>query len=147
VKADQVNAIERYKIVELPVAGLNDRLGHVRPAQICALSAREMRDALGHAADHQHAGFVIVTHSFEMLSRDRKRANRAVIARFEAMCDAIAAHPSLVSAGFNDLDATALMRTPDQPLTRLGPNRLRTFARMAEQAVATWRYERQLRPV
>jgi hypothetical protein len=106
-----------------------------------------MKDALGHAADHHHASFVIVTHSFEMLSRDRKRANRAVIARFEAMCDAISAHPQLVSAGFNDLDATAFRNPPDQQLSRLGPNRLRTWGRMTEQALATWRYEHQLRPV
>ncbi len=147
VSAEQVGAIERHGIVELPVAGLNDRGGQVRPAQICALSAREMRDALSHAADHQHATFVIVTHSFEMLSRDRKRANRAVIARFKAMCDAIAAHPQLFSAGFNNLDAVALTCTREAQPTRLGPDRLRTLARMAEQAVATWRYERQLRPV
>jgi hypothetical protein len=147
VSADQVSAIKRNGIIELPVAGLNEGVRQVRPAQICALSVREMRDALGHAADHQHGAFVIVTHSFEMLSRDRKRANRAVIARFEAMCDAIAADPRLVSAGFNDLDPVALTRATSTQPARLGPNRLRSFARMAEQAVATWRYERQLRPV
>jgi hypothetical protein len=147
LRADQVSAIERHGIIELPVAGLNEHGGQVRPAQICALSAREMREALGHAADHQHGAFVIVTHSFEMLSRDRKRANRAVIARFEAMCDAIAADPQLVSAGFNDLDTEAFRNPPSQQLTRLAPNRLRTLARMAEQALATWRYERQLRRV
>ena len=147
LSADQIGAVERHGIIELPVAGLSERMGQVRPAQICALSAREMRSALNHAADDQHAAFVIVTHSFEMLSRDRKRANRAVIARFEAMCDTIAAHPQLVSAGFNDLDAAELIRTREEQPTRLGPNRLRTLARMAEQAVATWRYERQLRPV
>lgn len=145
--ADQIGAVERHGIIELPVAGLSERMGQVRPAQICALSAREMRDALRHAAHHQHAAFVIVTHSFEMLSRDRKRANRAVIARFEAMCDAIAAHPQLFSAGFNNLDAAALARTREEQPTRLDPNRLRTLARMVEQAFATWRYERQLRPV
>jgi hypothetical protein len=147
VSADQVSAIERHGVVEVPVAGLNDRIGHVRPAQICALSAREMRDALSHAAANQHRAFVIVTHSFEMLSRDRKRANHVVIARFKAMCDTIAADPRLVSAGFNDLDAAALTRPLATQPARLGPNRLRTFTRMAEQAVATWRYERQLRPV
>jgi hypothetical protein len=147
LRADQVSAIEHHGIIELPVAGLNEHGGQVRPAQICALSAREMRQALDHAADHQHGAFVIVTHSFEMLSRDRKRANRAVIARFEAMCDAISTQPHLVSAGFNDLDATAFRNLSGQQLTRLGPNRLRTLARMAEQALATWRYERQLRPV
>ena len=147
VRADQVSAIESHGITELPVAGLNDRARQVRPAQICALSAREMRDALGHAADNQHGAFVIVTHSFEMLSRDRKRANVAVIARFKAMCDAIAADPRLISAGFNDLDAERLTRDSATPAARLGPNRLRTYTRMAEQAVATWRYERQLRPI
>jgi hypothetical protein len=147
VTADQINPVERYQMIELPVAGLTDRLGHVRPAQICALSAREMRSALGHAADNRHPAFVIVTHSFEMLSRDRKRVNYAVIKRFEAMCDAIAADPRLISAGFNDLDAALLMRAPEIQPTRLGPNRLRTLARMTEQAMATWRYERQLHPV
>jgi hypothetical protein len=147
LSSDQVSAIERNGIVEVPVAGLSDRIGHVRPAQICALSAREMRRALGHAADHQHGAFVIVTHSFEMLSRDRKRANCTVIARFEAMCDAIAADPRLICAGFNDLDAAVLTQASAEQPTRLGPNRLRTLARMVEQAIATWRYERQLRPV
>lgn len=145
--ADQVEAVERCGIVEIPVAGLSEAGNRVRPAQICALSAREMRSALRHAADHQHKAFVIVTHSFEMLSRDRRRANHAVIARFEAMCDAIMADPRLVSAGFHDLDAAALTSNMAQQPARLGPNRLRSLARMAEQAVATWRYERQLRPV
>lgn len=147
LSADQVGAIERHGIIEVPVAGLYDRAAQVRPAQICALSAREMRSALSHAADNQHTSFVIVTHSFEMLSRDRKRANHAVIARFEAMCKAIADDPRLVSAGFNTLDPVALTRSVSPPPDRLGPNHLRTFARMAEQALATWRYERQLRPV
>lgn len=147
VTADQVGAIERHQMIELPVAGLSDRAGQVRPAQICALSAREMRSALCHAADNRHPAFVIVTHSFEMLSRDRRRANHAVIARFEAMCDVIANDPRLVSAGFNDLDAKVLTCTSAGLQTRLGPNHLRTLARMVEQAFATWRYERQLRPV
>ena len=40
--ADQVGAVERYGMIEVPVAGINDRVGQVRPAQICALSRREM---------------------------------------------------------------------------------------------------------
>ena len=63
------------------------------------------------------------------------------------MCDVIAAHPQLVSAGFNDLDAAALTRATVQQPARLGPDRFRTLARMAEQAIATWRYERQFHPV
>lgn len=147
VTADQISAVERHGVIELPVAGLVESSNRVRPAQVCALSGREMRAALRHAADHQHKAFVIVTHSFEMLSRDRVRANQAVIARFEAMCDVIAADPRLISAGFNDVDPAAVTAGSANKPGRLGPNRLRTLARMAEQAVATWRYERQLRPV
>ncbi len=122
---------------ELPVSGLIDRPGHVRPAQICALSRREMTVALRHAADHPNP-FVIVSHSFEMLSRDRRRANRAVMARFEAMCRTIATTPGLRSAGFDDLASpTEIVQAP-----MLKSNGLRTAGRMIEQAVATLRYER-----
>lgn len=130
-------------VVEVPVSGINDRERRVRPAQICALSASEMRAALNHAAENNHQAFTIVTHSFEMLSRDRQRPNRSVIARFESMCHAIAANPLLQSSGFIGLDVAATR----EPELRLGPNRWRTYRRIAEQALATWRYERQLRPV
>lgn len=122
---------------ELPVSGLIDRPGHVRPAQICALSRREMTVALRHAADHPNP-FVIVSHSFEMLSRDRRRANRAVMARFDAMCRTIATTPGLRSSGFDDLAPP--IETVQSPMLR--SNGLRTVGRMIEQAVATLRYER-----
>jgi peptidoglycan/xylan/chitin deacetylase (PgdA/CDA1 family) len=142
---DQVGAVERLGVIEIPVAALFDRPGSIRPVQVCAVSSREMRAALNHAATDKQPVFVIVTHSFEMLSRDRSRPNRAVMRRFEAMCQMIAEHPDLTTAGFADLDPLALLR-PASPPTRLGPNRWRTASRMAEQALATWRYERQLRP-
>ncbi len=144
---DVVGASVHHGIVELPVAGLSDRAGRIRPAQICALSAREMREALHHAADNGHPTFVIVTHSFEMLSRDRNRANRAVIKRFDDMCRAIAAHSGVENAVFAELDPDAVTRTVGAAYARLAPNPIRTVARIAEQAVATWRYEHRLLPV
>jgi peptidoglycan/xylan/chitin deacetylase (PgdA/CDA1 family) len=143
----QVTAIEHCGVIELPVAGLHDRPGRVRPAQICALSAREMREALMHAAANAHPAFVIVTHSFENLSRDRQRPNHLVMARFEAMCAAIAAHPALSSAGFADLDPAAILANVDTGAGRLPAKPMRTLSRIAQQALGTWRYERQLRPV
>lgn len=143
---DQTAAVHRLGVIELPVSGLFDRPGNIRHAQVNALSAREMRAALAHAALNRHDAFVIVTHSFEMLSRDRTRPNRAVMRRFENMCRMIETHPGLVSAGFHDLDP-AIAGADRAPQTRLGPGRLRTGLRMLEQALATWRYERQLLPV
>ena len=105
-----------------------------------------MREGLHHAAETRRPVFSIVTHSFEMLSRDRKRPNRAVMRRFEEMCRTIAAHPGLQTAGFADLDP-GIANTDLPHGTRLGPSRVRTFNRMAQQALATWIYDRQLFPV
>jgi hypothetical protein len=143
--ADRATAANLDGVTELPVAGLYDRPGHFRPAQICAMSATEMRAALRHAAGTRDFAFSIVTHSFEMLSRDRLRPNRAVMARFESLCRVIAATPGLRSAGFADLDAAALVRAPAAD-HRLPPNYLHTAGRIAEQVLATWRYERRFRP-
>lgn len=128
---------------ELPVAGIWDRPGHFRPAQVCALSAWEMRAGLAYAAAQRGHSFCIVTHSFEMLSRDRARPNRLVMARFEALCRAIGQRKGVESATFSTL-------TPPlggESMTRLPPDRLRTAARLAGQLWATWAYERRVRPI
>ncbi len=138
----QIDPVLRFGVTEIPVSSIVDRPGSVRPAQICALSAREMKLGLCHAAETGWPVFSIVTHSFEMLSRDRQRPNHAVMQRFEAMCCTIASHLRLQSSGFSGLDP--VMTTQERPgATRLGPSRLRTLDRMAQQAVATWLYERR----
>ena len=141
----QIDPVRRFGVTEIPVSSIVDRPGSVRPAQICALSAREMTLGLGHAAETGWPVFSIVTHSFEMLSRDRQRPNHAVMQRFEAMCRTIANHPRLQSSGFSTLDPGIATRERSGA-TRLGPNRLRTLDRMIQQAIATWRYERRLFP-
>lgn len=131
-------------IVEIPVSGIEDRPGHFRPAQICALSSREMSAALDHACRSDAPLFMIVTHSFEMLSRDRRRPNRMVMRRLESLCRHIAREARIESHGFATL---AKPQGPRASSPRLGPSRVRTALRMAEQVIGTWRYERRLRPV
>ena len=143
--AAQIAPHRLHGVTELPVSGIADRPGGFRPAQVCAMSAAEMRAGLIHAAADRHPAYVVVTHSFEMLSRDRQRPNGAVMARFEALCRAAAALPGVTGAGFADLD-------PDPPseqthsLTRAAPDGWRTAMRQAQQAWATWRYEHRLVP-
>lgn len=103
--------IDRGGVTELPVASLFDWPGHLRPAQVCALSISEMTAALRHAAQVNHPAFVIVTHSFEMLSRNRSRSNRAMMSRFESMCREIMENPTLRTVGFVDLDPDLSNRT------------------------------------
>lgn len=142
---DQISASERLGVLELPVSGISDRPGGFRPAQVCAMSAAEMRAGLSHAAQQRHDAFVVVTHSFEMLSRDRQRPNRTVINRFERLCRRAAAMPDIASGGFADL--SPILLTPAAPrLTRAAPSVLRTMSRQAQQAWATWRYEHRLVP-
>lgn len=128
-----------HGVSEAPVSGLAD--GGFRPAQVCALSAWEMRDALRHAATVDHPAFMIVTHSFELLSRDRRRPNRVVAQRFAAMARTIAETPGLQSLGFAGLDPS--LAVPDVP--RPPANRLRRMHRIAAQALANLRAERALR--
>jgi len=133
---------EHLGIVELPISTIYDRKNHLRHAQICALSSREMRAALGHAAAQDAAMFNIVTHSFELLSRDRERPNQLVISRFEQLCKNIAEHSDLASATFADIGDIALNLDRCQQTPRLPPNMLRTAMRMVEQASAQLKYER-----
>ena len=135
--------VHRHGLIELPVSGLHDRPGRLRPAQVCAMSGWEMGAALRHAADTDAPAFTIVNHSFEMLSRDRQRPNRQVMRRMEALCRAVAADPRLSTARYADLDPATLV-VGHRPT--LGPSRTRTWARQLEQAIGTWRYERRLRP-
>lgn len=144
--ASQVTPIRYQGVVELPISGLYDRPGSFRPAQICALSSDEMAVALDHAGAQGHPFFTIVTHSFEMLSRDRSRPNRMVMNRFSSMCRAIAGNSSLMTGSFQALDS-ALADGVAAPADRFQSSTLRTAKRMAEQAAATWLYERRLRPV
>ncbi|WP_019831367.1 polysaccharide deacetylase family protein [Sphingomonas sp. PR090111-T3T-6A] len=145
VAQGQVGAVEKEGVSLLPVSGFFDRPRHFRPAQICAASGMEMRAALLHAAETGQPAFVIVTHSFEMLSRDRQRPNRSVMARFDSMCRTIADHPSLRTSGFADLDRSEVLGG-DRQQERLPANLLRTGLRFADQLIGTWRYERQVLP-
>lgn len=120
----------------IPVSTIEDRPGSIRAVQLCALSAWEMRDALSHAADEKWPCFTIVSHSFELLSRDRSRANPIVVRRFQAMCRNIAEHNRLEPVGFD-----ALTPRTSRSLTKLPVNLVRTAMRYGEQAVSRIRYE------
>ncbi len=146
VPKNQIAPVLKSGVVELPVAGISDGPNAIRPAQICALSTAEMKAAMVHAYMEHHPVFVTVTHSFELLSRDRSRPNGSVAKRFDQIAAFIAAHNGLQTSGFNQLSASKLL-DHEQSFTRLGPKRLRAAMRMAEQLWATWRYERSVMPV
>jgi hypothetical protein len=126
-------------VVEVPVTQIGGRAGGLRHLQICAVSAGEMRAALDHARHERHPLTTIVSHSFELATRDGRRANELVRRRFESLCRLLGerrdAHPTF---RFGDLDRIAL-GAPARPMPH---RRLRTARRHVEQLWAGTRYER-----
>lgn len=126
-------------VTELPIAQIRRRDGGLRPFQLCALSLEEMRGALGHAAAHEHPLVTIVSHSFELATRDGRRVNRLVRRRFEGLCAFLAENrammPCMAIADLPPFPADARSEPlPARPL--------RTARRLTQQAWGNLRYER-----
>lgn len=133
---------EHEGVTVLPVSGIYESADTIRHAQVCALSSQEMEAALDHAAREKMPVFNIVTHSFEMLSRDRQRPNHVVIGRFEKLCAAIAGHRKIDSATFETEGLDEFLEEAEATGERLPPNAVRTWIRRLQQAYANVRYER-----
>lgn len=125
------------QVWELPVASFHDRPGHARHAQVCAVSFGEMQRALQAAQRAGWPAFVIVLHSFELVSRhDSGRLptpNRAALRRFEQLCALLARQPERYQTVlFSQLPLHALpMQARHTPLSS---PLAATLWRMAEQA-------------
>ncbi len=126
-------------VTEIPVSQISRRGGGLRPFQICALSSQEIEAALAHAARNGHAMTTIVSHSFELATRDGKRVNRLVRGRFDRLCGFLEANRvSMPTARFADLVVAA----PARAARPLPARPFRTARRMAEQAWGTAFYEK-----
>jgi hypothetical protein len=128
-------------VVEVPVTQIEPKTGQLRHLQLCAVSIEEVRDALEHAATNRHPVVNIVSHSFELATRDGRRPNSVAVRRFEQLCRFLdEERERLPTAHFAEL--------ADLPLTAeaepLPPRPLRTAARMVEQAWGNAVYERRL---
>lgn len=130
----QIAPIAHQGVIEVPVTLIEDRSGHLRHFQICALSTAEMRDALDHAVRSDHVATTIVSHGFELANRAGTRANAIHVQRFDALCRMLAARRGgLVTTHFTDLEqgeAGLALGRDDVPL---GPNLIRTGLRQAQQ--------------
>lgn len=124
--------VRRLGVIEVPIGCIGD-VGGLRHAQVTALSTQELTAALAHARDHAVRDFTIVSHSFELLSRDRTRINWIVKRRFEQFCDAVGRMEGLVSRTYSDGPPAALASSRPRPT--LPASILRSSLRMAEQAL------------
>ena len=126
-------------LIEVPITHIRRRDGGLRPVQLCALSRDELGAALGHAERNAHDLVTIVSHSFELASRDGKRVNRIVRDRFEWLCTHLAdRRETMPTVGFADLPAPV----PGNRAEPMPAETLREMRRMAEQAWGRIRYEK-----
>lgn len=127
-------------VIEIPVTQIADSPGRLRHLQLCAVSFEEIEAALRHALRQGHPLVTLVSHSFELASRDGRRPNPILCRRFERLCDFLAGQrEALPTAHFADLEpvpaAAAGGPLPPQPWRRV--------RRLAEQAWSKALYERR----
>ncbi|MXO89316.1 polysaccharide deacetylase family protein [Pontixanthobacter aquaemixtae] len=135
---DDLLPVEHEGAIVVPIGCVDSFGGSLRHAQITALSAWELLAAIRHACAQQIPSFTIVSHSFELLSRDRQKINRIVKNRFDGFCAGLSAIEGAHAATYaasppevaND-DVTA----PVLPLSEV-----RSGIRLAEQALSNILY-------
>jgi len=126
-------------LIEIPVGQIVEREGRLRHLQLCALSFAEMRSALDHAVRNAHPILTIVSHSFELATRNGLTVNEVVRQRFVSLCRYLARRrDTLPTAWFTDL-ADLPLGVAAEPAPAATGRRLR---RMAGQAWGHARYER-----
>jgi hypothetical protein len=130
--------IRHQGVIEVPIGCVEDVAQGLRHAQLTALSLRELLEALHHARDNAIADFTVVSHSFELLCRDRRRINKIVKRRFDRLCEKLWAMPGVTTTTY----ALHKPRVRPRPYPRpaLPKNSVRTGIRRVEQAVANTIY-------
>ena len=137
----QIAPIGLGGIVEVPVTQIEQGREGLRHLQLCAVSSGELEQALQHALTNRHPLVTIVSHSFELATRDGLRPNPVLCRRFEDLCRFLSEQRlDLRTVHFTELDDVPL-GVPAEPM---GARPLRTAWRMAEQLWSNARYERAL---
>jgi hypothetical protein len=90
--ADALGPRRVSQLWEFPVTWWRDSLGNRRHAQLCSCSSAELGGALLTAWAAGWHSFVIVSHSFELLKKRRKRVSKPapdplVVRRFDQLCN------------------------------------------------------------
>jgi hypothetical protein len=135
--------IEHCGLIEVPIGCIAAPHGALRHAQITALSATEVVSAIKHCVAHEIGHFTLVSHSFELTSRDRTHVNRIVRRRFDKLCAKLATIAGVIVGTYttNPPQACPQNGTDCAPVLPLNPARL--GFRLAEQAIGNALYGRR----
>lgn len=79
--------IKYNKVVEVPMTVYTDWPGHLKHAQLCSCLSDELEGLLKKYLEEGRKDVVILSHSFELLDKLRKRPSPIVIKRFHKLCE------------------------------------------------------------
>jgi hypothetical protein len=138
LSANDRTPVAHCGVTEIPIGSIAAMGGSMRHAQITALSAAEMTAAIRFTQKFGADRFTLVSHSFELLSRDRTRINHIVKRRFETLCAAIAAMSGVSAGTYSETPPSICGAQNVMPV--LPHSLLRTGFRLGEQAVGNALY-------
>ena len=123
-------AILYEDVYEVPMTVYFDRPGHLRHAQLCACSFREMEGLLWKALEQGWQHFTILSHNFELLHRSFERPDKIVINRFKQLCEFLDKNKDCFNtSNFSDYQGLVLKNQPPPLISPLW----KTGQRMLEQ--------------
>ncbi|MEW4448865.1 polysaccharide deacetylase family protein [Qipengyuania sp. JC766] len=135
---DDRQAMLHKGIVEVPAGCIATIGGGLRHAQICALSLREMTDAIRHARNEGLPCFTLVSHSFELVNRRTLQPNKIIRARFDGLCRSLQAMRGVRTGTYHD---DPPLPDPSKHSTEpLPADAWRSSVRVAEQLVSNTLY-------
>jgi len=123
-------------VLEVPIGAIESHGQRRRHAQLTALSFWEMRDAIRYRQQAGYEFFTLVSHSFEMMSRDRRRANVVVARRFERLCKALGQMEGVQVSTYRDAPPVPVHGGGRERSPMLPHRYIRTVARYGEQAIS-----------
>ncbi|NMW30563.1 hypothetical protein HKD42_00595 [Altererythrobacter sp. RZ02] len=130
--------LQHCGLIEVPIGCVETFGGELRHAQITALSSAELKAAMKHSRANGVDALTLVSHSFELLCRQREKINWIVRRRFEALCKTIAAMNGVGTATYAANPPSVSASCTPASVVPLDP--VRSGYRVAEQAVANILY-------
>jgi peptidoglycan/xylan/chitin deacetylase (PgdA/CDA1 family) len=127
---------EYHGVIEVPISYVSGQKDN-RHAQLTALSSHEICAALRYSRDYGAQQFTLVSHSFELLSRDRMSENKILTRRFENFCRKVASMEGIYTATYSNYPPAI----ENGAFAAILPhNPVRTIRRLAEQAISNALY-------
>lgn len=139
IEAHTFDPTEVLGVIEVPVGCIGAPRHGLRHLQLTAVTESEIVAAIRDAARNGRTSMTLVSHSFELLSRDRARINLVVKRRFEKLCRELEAMPDTITATYATSPPSVSVREGVVPLPH---QPLRTARRYAEQALSNALYGR-----